>query len=88
LDAVNKECCLVRQRSKLLEKMRNSPTGIRFTEVVTLLHQEGFVLFNQRGSHCTYHRADGRILTIVRPHGSRKTCHPADIRKLLEALDR
>ena len=76
------------RRDKLLEKMRNSPTGIRFAEVASLLHQEAFVLFNQRGSHCTFHRADGRILTIVRPHGSRKTCHPADIRKLLEALDR
>ena len=44
------------------------------------------ILFNQRGSHCTYHRADGRVLTIVRPHGRRTTCHPDDIRKLLEAL--
>jgi hypothetical protein len=24
----------------------------------------------------------------VRPHGRRKTCHPNDIRKLLEALER
>jgi predicted RNA binding protein YcfA (HicA-like mRNA interferase family) len=45
-------------------------------------------LFNQRGSHCTYHRADGRLLTIVRPHGKRKTCHPEDVRKILEALQR
>jgi predicted RNA binding protein YcfA (HicA-like mRNA interferase family) len=45
-------------------------------------------LFNRRGSHCTFHRADGRVLTIVRPHGGSKTCHPSDIRKLLEALSR
>ena len=76
------------RREKLLQKMRNSPTGIRFAEVASLLQHEGFVLFNRRGSHCTFHRADGRLLTIVRPHGSRNTCHPADIRKLLEALER
>jgi predicted RNA binding protein YcfA (HicA-like mRNA interferase family) len=76
------------RRDKLLDKMRNSPTNIRFSDVERLLRYEGFVLFNQRGSHCTYHRADGRILTVVRPHGRRKTCHPNDIRKLLEALER
>ena len=52
-----------------------------------MLRYEGFVLFNTRGSHCTYHHADGRMLTIVRPHGARKTCHPADIRKLLRLLE-
>jgi predicted RNA binding protein YcfA (HicA-like mRNA interferase family) len=76
----------VDRRDKLLQKMRDAPTGIRFAEVVSLLRIEGFVLFNRRGSHCTFHRADGRLLTIVRPHGSRNTCHPADIRKLLEVL--
>jgi len=76
------------RREKLLDKMRRSPQGIRFGEVQALLRHEGFVLFNRRGSHCTYHRADGRLLTIVRPHGKRKTCHPDDIRRLLEALQR
>lgn len=74
------------RREKLLDKMRNSPGNIRFGEVEALLRHEGFVLFNQRGSHCTYHRADGRLLTIVKPHGGHKTCHSADIRKLLGAL--
>jgi predicted RNA binding protein YcfA (HicA-like mRNA interferase family) len=71
-----------------LAKMRNTPHQIRFGELEALLRYEGFVLFNQRGSHCTYHRPDGRVLTMVRPHGRRKTCHPTDIRKLLEALSR
>jgi len=66
--------------------MRAAPNDLRFAEVDTLLRQEGFVLFNQHGSHCTYHRADGTVITIVRPHGGHKTCHPADIRKLLEVL--
>ncbi len=67
--------------------MRRSPLTIRFGQVETLLRRLGFVLFNSRGSHRTYHNADGRTLTIVRPHGRHKTCHPQDIRKLLAVLD-
>lgn len=74
------------RRDKLIEKMRSSPGNIRFSAVDALLKYEGFVLFNQRGSHCTYHRADERIVTIVKPHGGRKTCHPSDIRRLLRVL--
>ncbi len=76
------------RRAKLIDKMRNSPSKIRFAEVDALLRYEGFVLFNQRGSHCTYHHAGGRLLTIVRPHGGRKTCHQTDIHKLLGVLER
>jgi hypothetical protein len=43
-------------------------------------------LFNTHGSHRTYHDASGRVLTIVRPHGGRKTCDPDDIKTLLEVL--
>ncbi len=75
------------RREKLVEKMRRSPQSVRFGEVQALLRYQGFVLFNRRGSHCTYHREDGRLLTVVRPHGQRKTCHPEDIRKILEALE-
>lgn len=74
------------RREKLLAKMRRTPGTIRFSEVDALLRYEGFVLFNQRGSHCTYFHFDKRVLTIVRPHGRRKTCHPDDIRKLLAVL--
>ena len=74
------------RREKLIEKVKNAPGNVRFGEVDALLRYEGFVLFNQRGSHCTYHRVDGRVLTIVKPHGGRKTCQPSDIRKLLRTL--
>ena len=50
------------------------------------LRHAGFVLFNKRGSHRAYYHADGQFITIVVPHGKRKTCHPEDIRKLLEIL--
>ena len=42
------------RREKLIEKMRNSPGNIRFHEVDALLKFEGFVLFNQRDSQCTF----------------------------------
>ena len=74
------------RRQKLRDQLKNNPSNIRFGQVETVLKDEGFVLFNQRGSHHTYHRADGRVLTIVKPHGGRNACHPSDIRKLLEAL--
>ena len=78
----------VSKRDRLIQRMRTVPHDIRFGEIDALLRQEGFVLFNQRGSHCSYHKADGRVITVVRPHGRHKTCHPADVRRLLEVLGR
>lgn len=74
------------RREKLIAKMRRSAGEIRFGEVDALLRYEGFVLFNQRGSHCSYHHSDGRLITIVKPHGGRKTCYAVDIKKLLRLL--
>ncbi len=47
------------RREKLIDRMRNSPGNIHFSQIDALLKYDGFVLFNQRGSHCTYHRATG-----------------------------
>lgn len=74
------------RREKLLDNMRSSPRNIRFGEVHSLLRHEGFVLFNRRGSHRTYHHSDDRVITIVVPHGGRNTCHPTDISRLLRVL--
>jgi predicted RNA binding protein YcfA (HicA-like mRNA interferase family) len=76
----------VSRRDKLVAKMRSTPGNIRFGQVDSLLRYQGFVLFNRRGSHRTYHHADGRLITVVVPHGKRKTCHPDDVRRLLEVL--
>jgi predicted RNA binding protein YcfA (HicA-like mRNA interferase family) len=75
------------KREKLIDKMRRATGSIRFAEAHSLLTHEGFVLFNKRGSHRTYHRADGRLITVVVPHGRRNTCHPDDIRRLLAVLE-
>jgi predicted RNA binding protein YcfA (HicA-like mRNA interferase family) len=76
----------VSRRAKLLEKMGKTPANIRFAQVNALLRHEGFVVFNKRGSHRAYHHTDGRLITIVVPHGNRKTCHRDDIQRLLEVL--
>ena len=76
------------RREKLRKKMLAIPEKIRFAEVDALLRYEGFVLFNSRGSRRTYHREDGRVLTVVKPPAKRRTCNPADIRRILEALER
>jgi predicted RNA binding protein YcfA (HicA-like mRNA interferase family) len=76
----------VSRRDKLLELMRTTPAAVRFTQLQALLKYEGFRIINKRGSHFTYHHEDGRLLVVVRPHGRRKTCHPRDIRRVLEVL--
>jgi predicted RNA binding protein YcfA (HicA-like mRNA interferase family) len=76
------------RRDKLLDKMRRTPAKIRIGEVEALLRFEGFDVINRRGSHDTYRRADGRVLVVIRPHGGRTTCHPRDIQRILEALQR
>jgi predicted RNA binding protein YcfA (HicA-like mRNA interferase family) len=68
--------------------MLASPGKIRFVEIKALVLHEGFILLNTRGSHRTFHREDGRVLNVVEPHGNRKTCHPDDVRRVLEALER
>jgi len=74
------------RRVKLVERMRSTPEATRFSQVQALLEYEGFTVINTRGSHFTYQHSDGRLLVVVRPHGKRKTCHPRDVRKILEAL--
>ena len=74
------------QREKLLAKMRRAPGSIRFAEIDALLKSYDFVLFNSRGSPHAYHHVDGLTITIVRPHGNKKTCNPRDVRRLLEIL--
>lgn len=74
------------RRDKLIAKMRTQPRAIDFREVDALLRYEGFVIVNRRGSHFTYHHANGTVVTVVRPHGKRRTCHPSDIKRVLEAL--
>jgi len=45
--------------------MKNTPGKMRFAQAAALLRDEGFVLFNKRGSHRTYHHDYGRLFTML-----------------------
>lgn len=40
---------------KLIGKIKGNPRQVRFAELQLLLFAEGFIKFNQRVSHITYH---------------------------------
>jgi hypothetical protein len=73
------------RRDKLLERMRSAPGATRFSQLQALLGS-GIHGHQHPGKPFTYQHSDGRLLVIVRPHGKRKTCHPRDVRKVLEVL--
>ena len=61
------------RRDKLLSRLRSAPGSTRLSDIaVVMLRYQEFVLFNQRGSHRTCHHLDGRVITIVVPHGRHK----------------
>ncbi len=75
------------RREKPLEQMRNSPGSVRFSQVEALLKREGFALTNAVGSHRMCRREGSPLVTVVRPHGKRETCRPAEIRGIPEVLE-
>lgn len=69
-----------------LERLKRKPTGVRFSDLERIILRAGFTLDRVRGSHHVYVRG-GRVLTIVKPHGKRKTCHPRDVRDAIRFLE-
>jgi len=72
---------------KLTEKIKSNPRQVRFAELQLLLFAEGFIVFNQRGSHITYHRLSGLPITIVKPHGGTAYCSKWDVLKVIRILE-
>lgn len=50
---------------KLLQKARNNPAGLRFTELVKLVECYGYSLDRQRGTSHGIYKAPGRIVFFV-----------------------
>ena len=71
---------------KLLQKMRQSPRNVRFEELDGFLKREGFESRQRGTSHVVYKRP-GTRLTVVRPHGSKKTVDPAAVVEVLARLN-
>lgn len=50
---------------KLIEKMKNRPKGIRFSEADKVLNRYGYILKRSEGSHRHYANSQGDVITIV-----------------------
>lgn len=73
---------------KLKRRIAENPQGIRFEEVVRVLQDLGWMEVRRQGSHVVFRPSgNGPSIVIVRPHGGRKLCHIADIRRVIEILD-
>lgn len=77
---------------KIVRKMRQNKRNIKFGELDGFLKQRGFEVKQPRrgGSHYTYKKGEGAEkvrFTIVKPHGNKKTVHPAAVEEVLEKLD-
>lgn len=69
-----------------LQRLKRNPRDVRFSELERIILRAGFVLDRTRGSHHVYVRGR-RVLTIVKPHGTHKTCHPTDVRDVIRFLE-
>ncbi|WP_028560471.1 type II toxin-antitoxin system HicA family toxin [Paenibacillus pinihumi] len=49
---------------KLIDKMRNRPNGIAFTEAAKVLEAHGYKNVRQNGSHCQFRNNAGDVITI------------------------
>jgi len=72
---------------KLKQKLKNNPRGIRYAELIRVLRDLGFEETRSRGSHHVFRRRGGPSLLIVKPHGGRRLCAIADVKKVIEFLE-
>ena len=49
---------------KLIEKMRNRPNGIRFSEIAKVLEHHGYIMVRVSGSHHHFRNENGDVITI------------------------
>lgn len=77
------------REEKIVRKMLQSRSNVRFEDVDNLLRRRGFEVRQPSGgsSHYIYTRSsDGMRTTVVKPHGSNKTVHPKKVDELVEML--
>jgi hypothetical protein len=82
----------VSRDDKIIRKLRRSKRNISWSELDAFLGRRGFEVKQPRkgGSHYVYKRGEGdeKIrLTIVKPHGGKKTVDPAAVEEVLDKLD-
>lgn len=55
---------LVAGVKKIIEKMKNQPSGIRFEEAEKVLNYYGYYQVRAKGSHRQFRNADGDLTTV------------------------
>lgn len=75
---------------KTVRKMKQSPRNVRFSELDSFLKRQGFEVSQPRqgSSHYVYKRGEGEKirLTVVKPHGGKKTVDRAAVEEIVEKL--
>ena len=73
---------------KLKRKLAENPHGIRFSELLRVLHDLGYAESRRRGSHHVFRPAgDGPSVMVVKPHGGRPFCAAVDVKKVIRLLE-
>ncbi|UAT31951.1 type II toxin-antitoxin system HicA family toxin [Bacillus badius] len=66
---------------KIIEKMKNQPKGITFTEIKKVLEHAGYKVVRVAGSHYQFRNEQGLLTTVKREN-------PVDIQAVKDALNR
>lgn len=66
---------------KIIEKMKNQPKGITFTEIKKILEHAGYKVVRVAGSHYQFRNEQGLLTTVKREN-------PVDIQAVKDALNR
>jgi predicted RNA binding protein YcfA (HicA-like mRNA interferase family) len=71
------------QREKLLKRLRNNPTNVRFQELDKLLRWHGFACGEPDGSHYVYTRAGAPPITVPRARPVKEVY----VRRVIDVLE-
>jgi len=74
------------KKSNYLFSLSKNKKGIRFTELVKVLKENGYTERNIAGSHHVYGKQGHLPIMIVKPHGGKNFCHPKDVNKVINLL--
>lgn len=72
-------------KEKLLDKARNSPTGITFDELCNLAKKSGFTFRRQNGGHKIYKHPCGAMMNFQ--PGKNGMAKPYQVRQLIDFID-
>ncbi len=71
------------KKNKLIERLKNSPNNVTFTDIRKLLELEGFILDRISGSHHIFQKAD--TIFVIPVHRNRvKSVYVKRVIQLIE----